>query len=78
MKEEMALSMSTAFISLETEIATAAAISEALNSKKSIPAFNSHQALHQTPLILKEQYKDHKTTQMVKEKTSDCAQYELC
>ena len=44
MKQETALSMSTtAFISSETEIATAAAISEGLNSKKSIPALNSHQ-----------------------------------
>ncbi|OMO72998.1 hypothetical protein COLO4_27339 [Corchorus olitorius] len=35
----MALSMANVCISVETEIATAAAISEGLNSKKSIPAF---------------------------------------
>lgn len=39
MKQEKALSMSTACVSPEIQIATAAAISEGLNSKKSIPAF---------------------------------------
>lgn len=40
-KQDIALSMSFACgLSHETDIATAAAISEDLNSKKSIPAFN--------------------------------------
>lgn len=47
MKQEQALSISTAWISAVTDIATAAAISDGLNSKKSIPAFNSHN--HQIP-----------------------------
>lgn len=39
----MALSISFGCISVDTEIATAAEISEGLNSKKSTPAFNSNQ-----------------------------------
>lgn len=41
MKQEIVLSMSTASNAPETEIATDAAISEGLNSKKSMPAFTS-------------------------------------
>lgn len=40
MKPDSALSMSIACMSPETYTATAAAISDGLNSKKSIPAFN--------------------------------------
>ena len=39
----MAFSMSTVLVSAKTAIATAAATSEGLNSKKSIPALISHQ-----------------------------------
>lgn len=42
-RREIAFSVSTTvLVSPVTDIATAAAISEGLNSKKSIPAFNSH------------------------------------
>lgn len=45
-KQDIVLSISTASVFPVTEIATAAAISDGLNSKKSMPAFNSQQAQH--------------------------------
>jgi len=45
-KHVKVLSISSACISLDTEIATAAAISEGLNSKKLIPILISQQAPH--------------------------------
>lgn len=47
MRTDVAASMSIVWVSPVTTIATAAATSEALNSKNSIPALNSHPPKHQ-------------------------------
>jgi hypothetical protein len=46
MRADIAFSMSIAWVSLAAEIATAAAISDGLNSKKSIPALSFHPPKH--------------------------------